>query len=362
MTVVQSRVEPTVGAVIVNYNGGDRIIRVVAALLDQDYALTAIVVVDNDSMDGSPARIRAAFPAVQMIELGANTGLSNARNVGLRSLETTFAFIVDHDIYADKHCVGRMVRTCLSTQATVVCPRIRLIPERQIIQVEGAAPHFVGTLILRHGHHRVADTPAIAEAVDGCTGGCMLVNRRLVIDAGGFDDLFFFYFEDLEFSLRLRGMGHHFWCEPTAEVFHEPAAGTPGLSYRGKGRYPGQRAYFTLRNRLLTILIHYRWRTLIVLLPALALYEAASLVVVTRKGWPGQWLRAWWWTLANLGTIRARRRMIHGRRTVPDKDLLRGGVPPLAPGFLTSRLEHRLLYWFSATLNGYWTLTRRWIA
>jgi GT2 family glycosyltransferase len=354
--------KPSVGAAVVNFNGGERILRVLGALQRQQYPLAEIVVVDNDSRDGSPARIRDSFPNVRVIELGENTGLSHARNVGLQALHTFLAFLIDHDIYADERCVAFMIRAYQRERPAVICPRIRLLPQREMVQADGASPHFLGTLILRHGYRAIASTPATPGYVDGSPGGCMLVERQRIIDAGGFDELFFFYFEDLEFSLRLRGMGYRFWCEPTAEVFHEPAAGTPGLSYRGEGQYPARRAYFTLRNRLLAMLIHYRGRTLLVLLPVLALYEAASFAGTLRKGCPAQWLRAWQWQFRNIRAILQRRRAARRRRTVADRDILIGGTPPLAPGFLASRVEQCLLAVFSRIVNGYWTVARHWIA
>ncbi len=352
----------SVGAIVVNFNGGQRILRVLEALYRQQYPLAEVVVVDNASSDASPAGIRAAFPQVRVLSLGENTGLSNARNVGLRALNTSLAFMVDHDIYVDERCIALMVQAYEARRPAVVCPRIRLLPQREIVQLEGAAPHFLGTLILRNGYRPVASTPAESDYVAGSTGGCMLVERERILDAGGFDELFFFYFEDLELTLRLRGMGYRFWCESAAEVFHEPASGTPGLSFRGTGGYPERRAYFTLRNRLIAMLIHYRVRTLVVLLPALVLYEAVSFVAAARKGFVRQWLRAWGWQFANMATVGRRRRAARLRRTVDDKDILVGGVPPLAPGFLASRTEERLLRGFSMLVNGYWALARHLIA
>jgi len=352
---------PTVGAVVVNFNGGDRILRALDALTRQRYPLAEIVVVDNASSDGSPGRIRALYPTVRLMEREANEGLPRARNVGLATLQTTLAFIVDHDIYADEGCIEAMVRAYVAECPDVVCPRIRLLPDRDIVQVEGASPHFLGTLVLRHGYRPVLDTPADPAEVAGCTGGCMLVHRQRTMDAGGFDESFFFYLEDLEFSLRLRGMGRRFWCEPAAEVFHEPASGTPGLAFRGQGSYPARRAYYTMRNRLQVVLVHYRFRTLLVLAPVLALYELTAFAAALKKGWPAQWLRAWAWQLLHAHEIIARRRVVQRRRTVADRDLLVGGAPPIAPGFVTSPVEQRLLHWFSIVVNGYWSLARRWI-
>lgn len=352
---------PPVGAVVVNFNGGDRVLRVIDALLKQSHPLADVVVVDNASTDGSPARIGESFPGVRLVRRETNEGLPRARNLGLQALQTPLAFLIDHDIYADEGCVEAMVKAYLDERPAVICPRIRLVPDLGIVQMQGAAPHFLGTLVLGHGYGAVADTPDAPGYVDGCTGGCMLLQRRRILEAGGFDETFFFYVEDLEFSLRLRGMGLRIWCEPAAEVFHEPAAGTPGLAFRGRGAYPKRRAYYTMRNRLQTMLIHYRWRTLVLLAPVLAIYELASLAAALRKGWPLQWLRAWAWQLRNCRSIAARRSLVQRRRTVADRDLLVGGEPPLAPGFVTSGIEKRLVQWLSSVVNGYWTVARRWV-
>ena len=350
-----------VTALIVNHNGGDRVLRVLKALAAQTYPLKATIVVDNESTDGSPDAIRAEYPHVTVLEMGSNAGLSAARNAGLAAAATPLALMLDHDIYVENGCIEAMVKAKLSSGAAVVCPRIRLIPERDIVQADGAALHFVGTMVLCNDYKALADTPAQSGPTDGCIGACMLVDREKVLDAGAFDPLIFFYMEDHEFSLRMRSLGHGFWCEATAEVFHERAAGTPGLSYRGSGGYPVRRAYFTMRHRLLTMLVHYHLRTLLVLAPALFLFEIASLAAAARKGWAWQWFRAWGWQWKNRSAIAERRSKSQRRRRLADRELLVGGSPPLAPGFLTSKVQMALVTGLSTILNSYWRIARAWI-
>jgi GT2 family glycosyltransferase len=346
--ISQSGVEPSapaVGAVVVNYNGGQRVLRVLQSLLESGSAFSDILVVDNSSDDGSVEQIRERFPTVRTVALETNVGLSVARNIGLRMLSTPLALLLDG--------------AYLKNQPAVVCPRIRLLPERHIVQADGASLHFLGTLSLRNAYRDASLTPPVSGFVDGAIGACLLLDRAKAIAAGGFDELYFFYFEDLEFALRLRLRGERFWCEAAAEVFHERAGGTPGLSFRGQGSYPKRRACFTMRNRLITIFVHYRWRTLLVLLPVLFLYELASLVQSARMGWIRQWGQAWSWQFRNFGILAARRRAARASRVLADRDVLTGGIPPLAPGLVNSRLERFLLAAFSATVNGYWRMTRR---
>jgi GT2 family glycosyltransferase len=353
---------PPVTVVIVSYNGGERTLGVLRALGTQVTPLAAVLVVDNGSTDGSQERIRSEFPGVSLLQMSENRGLPAARNAGLRRATTDLVLLLDHDVYVDPDCIARMLDLYRERRPAVICPRVRLHPERSVIQTDGAEAHFIGTMTLRRAGWDDASLPDVPESVPACIGACMLVQRRLVLEAGGFDELFFFYFEDHEFCLRLRSLGHEILCEPRAVVYHERGAGTPGLAFRGRGAYPARRLYLTVRHRLLTILIHYSSRTLLVLAPALALYELAGGTLALATGHGRQWGNAWAWAFANAGAIRDRRRRMQQTRRVRDRDLLSGGPLPLAAGLLNQGAARATADVLSAVLEGYWHLTRRWVA
>jgi GT2 family glycosyltransferase len=352
----------SVTAVVVSYNGGARTLRVLRALQSQPTPLAAVLVVDNGSTDGSQERIRSDFPDVELLQMAENCGLPAARNAGLRRARTDLVLLLDHDVYVDPDCVARMLDLYRERQPAVICPRVRLYPEQDVIQADGAEAHFIGTMTLRRARSTDGSSAELPQSVSACIGACMLVQRRLVLEAGGFDELFFFYFEDHEFCLRLRSLGHKILWEPRAVVYHERGAGTPGLSFRGREAYPARRLYFTVRHRLVTILVHYNLRTLLVLAPALGLYELAGGVLAVVTGHGRQWGKAWTWAFANAGAIHDRRRRMQRGRRVRDRDLLSGGPLPLAPGLLDEGAARAAADTLSAILEGYWHLTRRWVA
>lgn len=352
-----------VAAIVINYNARERVLATLASLLGQGTALASVTVVDNGSTDGSAEAIAERFPMVQVMALGENRGLPAARNAGLAAATAERVVLVDADLLFEAGTIGRMLAAMDETGAAVVCPRVRLHPEREVVQADGAEAHFVGTMTLRHGHTPLIELDGDASerrTVGGCIGACMLLDRRAVVEAGGFEELMFFYFEDLEFMLRMRGRGHRFACEPAAEVFHDRGGGTAGLSFRGQGkqRYPSRRVYFSTRHRWLCMLIHYRLRTLVLLSPALLVYELASLVLVVARGWLWPWLRAAWWVVTHAGTVWRKRRAAQRRRVVPDRELLSGGPLPLAPGVIGNRWVAGAIGGLSGGLNAYWRLIR----
>jgi GT2 family glycosyltransferase len=351
-----------VSGVIVSYNGGAKVLRCIEALKQQTTPFHEIIVVDNASTDGSPDAIRASHPDVRLIQLPENRGPSASRNASLSVAEGDLVFWIDNDIYADPDCLARMLEALGADPAELVVPRIILIPESDIVQCDGGEAHFIGTLTLRNGFTPLNHAGAGARAQIGASpSGCLLMDRKVARALGGFDESYFFYFEDYEFSLRTRILGHRILCEPAAVVRHDRGTGNPDLAFRGSGAYPRERAYLLMRNRLRTILTHYSPRTLLLLAPALLLYELATLVLSIARGWTGAWLRAVGWIAANRRAVCERRHWIQSRRRTADRDILSGGPLPLAPGLLHSSMLRRIVDAFSALLNGYWQLTRHFI-
>ncbi|MCA9471706.1 MAG: glycosyltransferase family 2 protein [Nitrospirales bacterium] len=346
-----------VTAIVVNYNGGQDIIRCLQELHEREHAFEELLVIDNGSSDGSATAIQRQFPNVHVIELGENVGPAQARNVGLERAKSPLALLIDDDVYLSSISL-ELLRECLRhEQATVVVPRLVLVPEN-VIQADGADIHFTGTMILRHSRDQLVDAPATPMTIGTFSSSCILADRRRIIEAGGFDGSFFIYQEDMELGLRLRSLGHRLVCEPRAVGYHDRGRGTPGLSFRDHGLYPRRRGYLTMRNRLRTILLHYRLRTLALLLPVFVAYEVCSAIFAAGKGWFTAWLQAWWWQIKQIPEIAQRRQWIQHRRRIEDKDLLMGGPLPLAPGVLQSQFQIRLVAGLSWAMDTYWCLCR----
>lgn len=348
-----------VSAVIVNHDGGEQILQCLHHLQAQDMPLEELIVVDSGSTDGSPDAVRQAFPAARLIELGDNLGPSVARNRGLREASMPFVLLVDDDVYLAPDCARLLMQRLLAARAVAAVPRLLLYPETDLIQLDGGDVHFVGTMVLRNARAKPAAAPSSASLIGAFSTSCVLAERTILLDAGGVDEAFFIYLEDMELGLRLRSLGHDLVCEPAAIAQHDRGAGTPDLSYRDQRAYPRRRAFLTMRNRLQVIGLHYRIGTILALAPAFALYELATVVLAVRRGWIRPWLAAWWWQVSHARELARRRRLIQDRRRRDDGQLLVGGPLPLAAGVLRPGLEARAVAALATVLDGYWRIVRR---
>ena len=94
--------------------------------------------------------------------------------------------------------------------------------------------------------------------VDWLSGACLLVRRTAFDEVGGFDPLFFMYFEEADLARRLAGRGWETWYEPAAVVLHHRSRSADqdvgardrhyyGSKYRYAGRYWGRTVARALR-------------------------------------------------------------------------------------------------------------------
>jgi len=263
-------------------------------------------------------------------------------------------------VYLTKGALTSMVTAHFETGAAVICPRIILYPEIDIIHCDGAAIHFTGTLSLCHAYDPQVDHMPQRGFVNSFIGACLLVDRKRLGGLLHFDEDYFFYFEDMELSFRLSALGHKILCDENAIVHHERGEGTENLSFRGTGSYPKRRAYFTLRNRWLTILLHYQIRSLLLLAPALTVYELAVLAESTRRGWLVEYIRAIFSLLGETPSILKRRKLWQSQRIITDREILTGGDLPLSRGFVNKSLS-RSVQVFNHLLNWYWERIKRWL-
>ena len=350
-----------VTAVVVNHDGGEQVLHCIEALDRSTVPLHAILVVDNDSRDGSRERIARRFPEVEILALTENAGPAPARNAGLEHATTPLVLLVDDDVMPAPDCLEALLRARAETGAEVVTPRVVLHPDRTLLQCDGADAHFIGTMTLRGAYSPLSlATAEKPHPVGAVISSCLLVEREAMLELGGFDPLYFLYLEDLEISIRLRSRGLDLCCAPEAVAYHDRGEGTAGLSFRS-GAYPARRAYLSHRNRWLTLLIHYRLRTLLLLTPPLAAYEVASLLFCVLRGHAREWLRSWAFLFGHAGEIRARRRRVQTLRVRSDAELLSGGALPLAPGTLISPFAAGAAAILSRTLDAWWIASKRWV-
>jgi len=216
-------------AVVVNYNGGDLVLRAVASLTVGAPVVDEIVVVDNDSSDGSPDAIRTVHPAVRVIDSGANLGFGRAANLALRDLRGVDGVVLlNPDAEAGPGWLAPLTAALARDgRLGAACPKI-LFAGREPPVVNNAGN------VVRPGwnaHDRGFGDPDdgrwdTAGEVTAWCGGAVLLRADYLRDVGLFDERLFLYYEDVELSVRGARRGWRYWYEPTSVVLHAHAQST----------------------------------------------------------------------------------------------------------------------------------------
>jgi GT2 family glycosyltransferase len=197
------------------------------ATLD-DPAVASITVVDNASDDGTAAAIQERFPAVEVVVLKRPAGFARACNRGAERGSAAHLLFLNSDTLAAGDAVSTLV-DALAADAGAVAAGGRLVdPDSLETQPRYGPQRFptLPALAVRFSglEQRWPANPwtasprlddhAIAE-VEQPAGACLLVRRDTFERAGGFDERYWFWYEDVDLARRLHEQGR---------VLHVPAA------------------------------------------------------------------------------------------------------------------------------------------
>ncbi|MDT0633173.1 glycosyltransferase family 2 protein [Rubrivirga sp. S365] len=218
--------------IIVSYDTFDLTREAVRSALEAAPGLRhEVVVVDNDSPDGSAARLRAAFAGdarVRVVESGGNVGFAAANNVGAGRSSGRVLFFLNPDTVVHGDAVARLVAYLDGhPEAGAVGPRV--LNGDGTDQVS-TSPFDTAQSIARHllalpAPRPPLDRPAPVDVVKGCA----LALRREVFDAvGGWDERYFMYAEENELCLALARAGRQNAFVPDAVVTHIGGAASAG--------------------------------------------------------------------------------------------------------------------------------------
>ncbi len=223
---------PDLAIIIVSYNARDDLQRALASLHASPPGVSSeIVVVDNESADGSAAMVREQWPGVRVIEAGGNLGFSRANNLGIRATRSAFVLLLNSDTIVPAGAVDALVRELQShEEAAIVGPRLvgedgrleisfgqMIGPFNELRQKVVGRLYDRGVPAVRRRVERMA---ASAREVDWVSGACLLVRRADAEAAGLLDERFFLYTEDVDFCASVRARGRTVRYAPSVEIVH----------------------------------------------------------------------------------------------------------------------------------------------
>lgn len=219
-----------VTVVIVNWNGGDLLMRCLRSI-GAHASEARVVVVDNDSSDGSREAASRAFPQYLVFNSGSNLGFGRANNLARRFVTTPFVLFLNPDTELRPDSLDRLL-ACARARPDAGAVGCRMVNPDGRDQELGLQWHtnavtaLIEFLVLTEGTRRrlrrwlpVVD-PGRSGYVRKLYGGCLLISRAVMDDAGWFDERYFMYAEDADLSRTIEASGRRLYYCAEAAILH----------------------------------------------------------------------------------------------------------------------------------------------
>ncbi len=213
-----------------------------------------VIISDNGSTDGSPEFIRQHYPTVRVIENRANLGFAKGNNVGITASRGEYVLILNPDTIVHDGTLDKLVEFAdRHPEAGAFGCRV-LNPDGSYQESARPFPsirgHWLAALYLRPlAYLSDAFIPDVytgwkgdtEKVVDWQSGCCVMFRGKLLKELGGFDEQFFYHYEEVDLCRRIRNAGYPLLFTPEATITH--------LGGQSVNRFPIRFALEKYRNR-----------------------------------------------------------------------------------------------------------------
>lgn len=190
-----------------------------------------IVVVDNASADGTAAHVRREWPQVRVIDAGGNLGFARANNLGVGQTASDLVLFLNPDTIVPAGALDRLVAALdAAPDAAIAGPRVvdargdvELSFGRMLSPLAEARQKMMTAALVRRLPvlgARVERATRRRQYVDWVSGVCLLIRRADLQAAGGFDERYFIYIEDVDLCAAVRTRARLVLFEPSVEIVH----------------------------------------------------------------------------------------------------------------------------------------------
>ena len=224
-----------ISIIIVNYNVKDYLANCISSLMSSAVdADVQIIVIDNDSFDGSVEMLKHEFPQVDIIAHQENVGFGKAVNAGIDRSKGDYILVLNPDTIVQENTLATLLNRMADRRDVGICgPKIlnadgtlQLSCKRSFPTPWVAFPKLLGLSALFPGskwagrYNLTYLDPDEEHSVDAVSGSCMFIRRKVIDEIGLFDERFFMFGEDLDLCFRAMEADWEIKYVPATQIVH----------------------------------------------------------------------------------------------------------------------------------------------
>ncbi len=305
-----------VSVLVITWNNFSFLERSINCLRLQSFNKFEILIVDNGSKDDFLDELPEKYPSLDLKthKLQTNHGFAAANNIGARLANGKYLVLLNADAFPEPDWLERLLEAAEKYPNASLSSRQIQVDRPDLLDGEGDVYHVSGLGWRKNYNLPVYPLTEPQEIFSAC-GAAALYPRQAFLDAGGFDEDYFSYHEDVDLGFRLRLRGLTCLLIPTAVVHHVGSAST--------GKRSDFSVYYGHRNLVWTYFKDMPALLLWLFLPLHVLVGVFFLFYFTLRGQGNVIWRAKIDALRGLPRIMKKRREVQRSRSITTADLYR---------------------------------------
>ena len=244
-----------VAVIIVNWKKYDITSSCIESILNSTNSNFKIILVDNES-DNKKVKNFKYKNEIEIIQNKKNEGFSKANNIGIDyALKNNYDYtiLINNDTIVEKNLIEVLLKTAQAKNFSVVQPLILKYNGKEIWNAGGRINYFFGNFITRK---KVGNSlNSSHELTEWLTGCCCLFKTKIFKEIGKLDESFFAYYEDVDFSLRLKKHGYKIGFTSKTQIYHYESFSSISNNSKG-GKLSPYVHYLNIRNHILILKKH----------------------------------------------------------------------------------------------------------
>ncbi|MDB9853979.1 glycosyltransferase family 2 protein [Candidatus Marinimicrobia bacterium] len=249
--------KPKVSVIIPHWNGIDVLSECLNSLKKTNYNSFEIIVSDNASTDDSQIWIKKNHPDIYLIENSKNFGYAGGCNIGAKAASGEYLIFLNNDTVQNPDWIKFLVdRLDNNKKIAAAQPKILNYYKKDVFDYAGGSGGYMDIFCYPFARGRLFLEQEIdknqysnAQQCFWASGTALIVRKKIFLESGAFEEIFFSHMEEIDLCWRLQAMGHEIWVEPRSLVYHKNAVSLPMNSHK--------KYYLNHRNSLIMIFSNY---------------------------------------------------------------------------------------------------------
>ncbi len=239
-----------VSIITVNYNHSYLTEALLASIATTNlYSNIEIVVVDNGSKENPVPQWQQEFPEIIFIRSEINLGFAGGNNLGINKATGDYYFLINNDTEVTPNLIDLLIDTLEANEKIgIISPLIKYFQDKKTIQYAGYTELNFNVMrdnCIGEGEIDLGQYHNKCYEVGSAHGAAMMISKSVADKCGLMAENYFLYYEELDWSYRIKNMGYQVWVNTNAIIYHKESMSV--------GKNSELKVYFMNRNRLLFI-------------------------------------------------------------------------------------------------------------